>query len=377
MHIYLLTDAIRTLDQNKMSSSSDKYVLNFAKGLARFAKVEILASAIPSGQTLQDGDLVLTGIRPQKVGRFSLSLYKEIDQVDSLKKHREDAVIIFWGYDLRQIVPLLKLKLRYGYRCVPFVFDHHGIAIQDAVFWKKWLADLFFRAGFMTIRHFDACLLFQEDAAKELRLRKPFWVGKPGMVQTHPLPKKEQTGFFHVTFGGTLTKLNGIDVLIEAVSLVQVQGFCLHIYGDGPMRNVVENAAKQNKAIQYHGIVDDCEMQKAYGNSDLLLNLRRTTDHAMKFAFPSKFFECISTGRPVLTSRLLDDEELNQYLYTLDTLTPECIADGINRIYAEQSFALEKAAKAKQYAERNYHYLKETKDVFTFLKRVVFDQRTG
>lgn len=374
MHIYLLTGSVETFDQSQMSSSSAKYVLNFAKGLAHFAKVELLSTAIPFGTVLQDGDMTLTGIKTQNIWKFGLNFYEKICQLDSLKKRSEDSVIIFWGYDLRQIVPLLKLKLRYGFRCIPFVFDHHSIAIKNLVFWKRWLLDLFFRAGFMTIRHFEACLLFQEEAADELHLRKPFLVSKPGVLPATPLPPKEPDDFFHVTYGGTLTELNGIDTLLQAVPLVQTKGFRLHIYGDGPMRDTVINAAKQNEAIQYHGVVSDFEIQKAYANSDLLLNLRRTNDYAMKFAFPSKFFECISSGRPVLTNRLLDDKDLDRYLYILqEPLTPGSIAEGIARVFAEPAESKVKAVAAKHYVEEKYNYLVETEAIFEFLKSVISD----
>jgi glycosyltransferase involved in cell wall biosynthesis len=106
-------------------------------------------------------------------------------------------------------------------------------------------------------------------------------------------PEKRKDFFLYV---GRLTEEKGIRTLLQAA---QLHNFPLTIIGDGPLRKLVEDAAKKTTSIKYLG----------YQNNDGVMEHLKTCK-ALIFpsiwyeGFPMTILEAFSVGTVVLASRL-------------------------------------------------------------------------
>lgn len=362
---FLISSGIKSLDRCRMKTSSSKYEYDLAKALSRYSNVTILSIALEFQANETDGNLKLIGMMRHANSRFDRFL--NLLTVD----FPVNGIVVFWGYDFVEVATMLWIKKRCEAKFVPFVFDHHGIATSEYSAMKKSLANLYFEAGKKLIRYFDAVLLFQKEAAKKLRLRCPYFVTKPGVGATYDFDGRSDKGqVFRVSYCGTLTRLNGVDLLIEAFSDCDDDRLILRLYGGGPLEKKVIAASSSTASIEYGGLVADSQLLQVYETTDLFVSMRRADDPVMKYAFPSKLFEQISTGKPMLTTKVVSDKGLLDVLYAIDYPTPDGLIAKISEIASNYQEAIEKGERAKQYVHEHFNYEKIASEIFAFLSKI-------
>lgn len=146
-------------------------------------------------------------------------------------------------------------------------------------------------------------------------------------------------------YAGGLHKKYGIETLVKAFILADVPNSFLHIYGDGDF--VPELRHITNDHIIYHGIVPNSEVVAAEIASTLLINPRPTTEEFVKYSFPSKNMEYMSSGTPVLTTNLPGmPEEYKDYVYIFDDETVQGIARKIREVLSLPTKGLYRKGKA-------------------------------
>jgi glycosyltransferase involved in cell wall biosynthesis len=113
---------------------------------------------------------------------------------------------------------------------------------------------------------------------------------------------------FVMMYHGTLTRLYGLDIAIEAFAMVQkdMPGAEFWILGDGPevpvLKELSEKLGVQDK-VKLTGFVKPAEINAWLRKCDLgILPIRR--DVFLEYASPNKLAEFIVMGKPVVISRL-------------------------------------------------------------------------
>lgn len=370
MTIYLLSGGIESLNRDSMTTSSAKYEFDLANHLIKYSKVYILSTKMQYGEIQSLSTLQLMGIRKGKNRFYGI---KKI-----LKTSKEKSVLIFWGYDLKKVLYMRSVKRNFSQvKILPFIFDSHKIAISKFSKIKKILADLYFELGRFFVRKFDGYIFFQEKAVSRLKIKKkPCFITKPGvsisrddMVEAHVCNQKTD---YLVTFCGSLTYLNGIDLLIDSLNNFEGTNFRFVVCGKGPLLPSVLYATKKYKNIEYLGVLPDKAISELYRKSSIILNLRRLEDEAMDFAFPSKFFEIVSTGKPIITTKIINDLELIDYIYLLEPMTSAELTNVLNGIISSYSKALDRAAMAKKIVLEKYNYDDLSYSLYRFLNREIF-----
>ena len=371
MHLYIISGGITSFSKSDLTSSSSKYELGLAKALSKYCRVTILSASLPRGVFSCCENLILKGIKAREKGIMG---YRRLNNlISSIFEDgtKEQRFVIFWGYNPFDLAVFLKAERILKLKCIPFIYDHHGEAIKNLSFVKKTIVDHFYRTGLRLVRRFKAFILFQESAATEMKLSAPFLVSKPGVDSCDErLPLKTDSPSFNLVFAGTLSHLNGIDVLLEGFVLANIPNAYLHIYGSGPLGGLVSQYCTKYDHILFHGRVSDQALQVAYANADLLVSLRIPDDYAMKFSFPSKLFEYMATGRPVLTTRIISDFSLDEYVYVVDDMSTNTISSCLKSIYADSNHASTKAENARAYVCKHYNYDTLSQDIIQFLKQL-------
>lgn len=121
-------------------------------------------------------------------------------------------------------------------------------------------------------------------------------------------------------YTGTLAKRYGILDLLDAFSKINIPSSQLWICGDGDARAAVEESARADRRITYHGRVTRPAAIALQARAHVAVNPRRPEGEFTKFSFPSKTIEYLASGRPVVMHWLPGiPEEYRPYLIVPDT----------------------------------------------------------
>ena len=103
----------------------------------------------------------------------------------------------------------------------------------------------------------------------------------------------------------------------------------------------------------------------------LLFNPRQTGEEYVKYSFPSKTMEYMSTGTPVLTTVLPGmPKEYHPYVYLLEEETADAIAEKLRQIFAQPADALfEKGMKAREFILKEKNNVTQAGKILAMLER--------
>lgn len=145
-------------------------------------------------------------------------------------------------------------------------------------------------------------------------LAEDFAPGKPSLLmegiarsmegpdpQADPIAPSATHGV--AVYAGGLQEEYGVRALMDAVSLSQRE-WELHLYGRGPMEEECRMVASSNPRVVFHGVADAATLGRAYSRATVLVNPRQLGADFVKYSFPSKLLEYMTTGTPVVTSHL-------------------------------------------------------------------------
>ena len=107
----------------------------------------------------------------------------------------------------------------------------------------------------------------------------------------------ETGGGPRVLYAGLLGLPQGLSVLVEAAR--QLPGVRFDFVGDGAERPDLERLAQGLENVEFHGFVPWEKLKAFYARSDVLVAHLRN-DPAFEVAQPSKLWEYMSTGKPVV-----------------------------------------------------------------------------
>ncbi len=170
---------------------------------------------------------------------------------------------------------------------------------------------------------------------------------------THSATAEGNSDGFRMIYHGTLTKLYGIEIAIEAFSLAckEMPGAELWILGSGTEKEALEGLALRlglDSKVKLVGQVPSAEITSWLNRADVgVLPIRR--DVFLDFAFPNKLPEFIIMEKPVLMSRL---KTIRHYFseQALSYFEPHNSADlarQMIRLYRDRGLCAQLAARAK------------------------------
>lgn len=158
-------------------------------------------------------------------------------------------------------------------------------------------------------------------------------------------------------YAGSLSKRYGLGTLVEGFRMADIPGAELHIYGRGDYVEELKQIAGEDERIVYGGMLLSTEVVEKEMEAMLLVNPRPTAEDFVKYSFPSKTMEYMSTGTPVLTTCLPGiPKEYKEHLYFIEEESAQGIARALKSVFAhsdEELFAKGKAAREFVLEERN------------------------
>ncbi len=174
---------------------------------------------------------------------------------------------------------------------------------------------------------------------------------------------------FVVMFAGKTNRLFGMELLLDAIRLIERPNIRFQIFGKGNYDEQIKEAAKMDKRIDYQGVLPHEDILIKEKSADLLVNLRPSGYQFAAFSFPSKVAEYMASGTPVLSTRLPGiPEEYGQFLWYLDTEDAAGVARAITEIMdISESERTARGEAAKRFIENSKNPKTQASRIIKFL----------
>ena len=172
-------------------------------------------------------------------------------------------------------------------------------------------------------------------------------------------------------YAGSINRIYGIGMLVEGFLLANLPDVELHIYGSGDYKQELTEIAEMHPNITYGGLLLPSQVVEKEMEATLLVNPRPSDEEFVRYSFPSKTMEYMSTGTPVLMTKLpcLPKEYL-PHLYLIEQETPEGVARALRDTLAKDDETLfQKGAGARNFVLKERSNVIQAKKVLDMLER--------
>jgi hypothetical protein len=160
------------------------------------------------------------------------------------------------------------------------------------------------------------------------------------------------------TYAGGLEKEYGVMLLIEAFILLYNYDSSLkielNICGKGSLEKECHKYSELYDQIHFHGMLNQGNLSNLYANSHVLINPRPADTELCKFSFPSKIFDYLETGIPVLTTKLDSiPSELENCFFYIESDCPKVFSSKVIDLHLLNNMQLYQfGSDAKKNAEK-------------------------
>ena len=172
-------------------------------------------------------------------------------------------------------------------------------------------------------------------------------------------------------YAGGVSKQYGLENLVKGFRKADLPDARLEIYGPGDYVQELSQIAAEDSRIFYGGMLLNAEIVEREMAATLLVNPRPTGEEYVKYSFPSKTMEYMSTGTPVLTTVLPGmPKEYHPYVCLLEEETADAIAEKLGQIFAQPADALfEKGMKAREFILKEKNNVTQAGKILAMLER--------
>jgi glycosyltransferase involved in cell wall biosynthesis len=153
-------------------------------------------------------------------------------------------------------------------------------------------------------------------------------------------------------YTGNLNKDRGVDMLAEAFISANIPNTELRFYGSGDYEEELKQISRHHKNIRFGGMIPYSQLVNEQTEATLLLNPLPSGQLFTSYMFPSKIMEYITSGTPLLTTRLpsIPDEYI-PHMYVFEDETVEGYAKTLREVLSLSAEELhEKGLQAKIFA---------------------------
>lgn len=156
----------------------------------------------------------------------------------------------------------------------------------------------------------------------------------PDEVVAESQPATAQAaGPFRIVYAGNFSARYNLAAAVAMMDHLPTGAFELHLYGRGALESELRAAAERTPSVHVHDAVDESAVAPILRSADLLLALLSIDDHLARYSFPSKLFESLASGAPVLTTRLPTlDPVMAGHLVITDSVAPADLASAVSAV---------------------------------------------
>lgn len=120
-------------------------------------------------------------------------------------------------------------------------------------------------------------------------------------------------------YAGLLSQVTGVDMLLQAMELVECPDIRLIISGKGPLEEAVKKAASKDDRICYKGHMVYQQYIEQLQTADVFLNPRNMRLPENQNNFPSKIMDYLATGKRIISTKFAGWESFRDYLIVCES----------------------------------------------------------
>lgn len=381
-------------EANRASGASvagNKMQWNVVKNLSQYEDIEIVCITISPlavfphdkkiFQNKQEEELV-EGVKTIKIGFCNLPIIKQFWQIFSIyivakkviKEMNADVIFTF------NLFPQVGIPMRWLKKKFPHLETMCLLAdlpIDDNTNRKGisvLLRKIFEKSTWKSMQICEKYIVLNKHVVDKYLPGKQYIVVDGG-VDEDDIKRYEKfvqkSGEYNVLFCGALTEYNGILSLIDSMKYLQDTDIILDIYGGGYLEEFVIEASKKNPKIRYHGRVSNQEVMQKQREAWLLINPRIVDDPIAQVTFPSKTFEYLLSGTPVLSTKLNGyGKEYENHMYWIEDLSANALANTISNIRNMETHEYKNMGEsAKDMIVGKKSWMRQCSRIYEFLKK--------
>lgn len=141
-----------------------------------------------------------------------------------------------------------------------------------------------------------------------------------------------------VMYAGALRQEYGLDDLLNGFRALRRDDVSLVIYGAGPFSSEIQSAAREDKRVIFGDRITVDAVAHEQKRAWVLANTRRLDDEFTKYSFPSKMLSYMSSGTPVLTTKLSGmPAEYLEHVYLVDGDGASAVTAALEKVLALDS----------------------------------------
>jgi len=192
---------------------------------------------------------------------------------------------------------------------------------------------------------------------------EPEFLEQVALARTARARLKQQFGFgddFIVAYAGVHGLAQGLDTLLESAALVKHQKeIRFHFFGDGPEKIHLQKTAKEKgtENVAFHPPISRSQIADLLACIDVaIVPLKR--DDLFKGALPSKLFEALGAGVPVIAALGGEAEKLmerSQGGIVVEPENPGQMSEAIVRLYADADLRNRLAERGPRFIRAHYN----------------------
>jgi glycosyltransferase involved in cell wall biosynthesis len=170
------------------------------------------------------------------------------------------------------------------------------------------------------------------------------------------VPEGREKGPFRCAFAGLVKPDYGLEGLVDAARSLPEGEFYFHVFGAGPFEPELRDYASGVKNFVFEGEIPFEEVPDRLHTMDCLVY---TTSSKWSFQSPTKLFEYMAIGRPIVaartlqTKKVLEDGRLGR-LFELESSASLC--EAVLEVRDAYNVALDRAESAQQKAHEKHRW---------------------
>lgn len=176
----------------------------------------------------------------------------------------------------------------------------------------------------------------------------------------------------NILYSGSLSEYSGIKSIVDAFDLIENSDVELHIYGSGTLKEYIEEKSKLNPKVKYFGVVSNTDIKILQSNAWILVNPRPANDPISKVTFPSKIFEYMMSGTPILSTKLNGlSEDYLRNMFIIEDENPKHIAGRIEQLSKMDSNQMKtKAESARDFVITKKNWDNQADKIYHFINSI-------
>lgn len=170
-----------------------------------------------------------------------------------------------------------------------------------------------------------------------------------GMIEQEDvslISANQEDNKFEVVYTGSLYEKFGVKKLVDSMKFISADNVKLIICGWGELEEYIRKAANEDQRIIFKGNIDLQDAIEVQRNASILINPRPNEGEFVKYSFPSKMFEYIKTGKPILCFKLdCFQDEYDEIFNYIEEYNEKSIAKSILNVVYNYKRYKEKSSK--------------------------------